>query len=649
VTLYQSDSSLPEDAEQEKQGSGNSNAQLERQKQEAQQTLDQISALKNVILTESPQASIKKTTNTDEGESSFEDYQRQVEELEAQVSKIELDLVPPRGLSMDEYKTAMVLFLQSPCSVRVAICQALELESPNKAATDLQRLPEIVALMYQQRIQLTPQKLQDALKKVQTNRKLSAFTGQNVQVTILPDGTVETSNVGTSQSSSSSESSDEAKEGFDWNNLLFDESEGKTQEELRLENVVKNVLGRVTRKEGIEATKDDLDRMVKVLDKSTFVVSGTQKIPGGYIIRGKRSSKIKTTGELIQAIDAKLPEDYPAQVSLMVDVTNADFAAGDEDPVLVLLNKDLSPGVSFVLTTICSTVAVVSAFVYCVSVYGGNDLVTSRLSEATAINDADGLSWFTDKVYFAMVPMFGIQLLHEVGHFIAAKSNKMELGAPTLLPFWSLPFMGAKTDLLTSPPNRNALFDVGVAGPLTGLLASLACLAWGLDLTATADASAMQYFPSLPVSLLQTSSLGGTMVDFFLGGGAVGAENRFITMQDPATLVTVHPLVVASFISLLLNAIALLPLGSTDGGRMSLAIFGRFGHTLVGAVAWVAILVAAFGMEQGEVLLGAWLVNNVVQNDMEIPCRDEIEEVSIPRLLAAVSIWFVTVLAVTPL
>eukprot|EP00797_Seminavis_robusta_P010854 Sro1805_g298850.2 (142) ;mRNA; r:19717-20142 len=139
------------------------------------------------------------------------------------------------------------------------------------------------------------------------------------------------------------------------------------------------------------------------------------------------------------------------------------------------------------------------------------------------------------------------------------------------------------------------------------------------------------------------------MVDYFLGGGVVGVDNRFITMQDPSTAIFMHPVAVAGYCGVLINALQLLPLGSTDGGRMSLAIFGRYGQTFVGALVWVSLLIATLTLERPDILIAAWVVNNFVQNDLEIPCRDETDELSIPRVLAAVSLWFVTVLAITPL
>ena len=617
VKLFQSDSSLADETEDDAQ-----KMELQRQRQETQEMLDNITALKNAILAETPFSA--------DDSFSLEDYQRQVDQLEEKVKKLESEFVPPKGLSMEEYKAAMALFLQMPYSARCAFCEALELENPGKAATDVQRIPEIVSLVYQQRIQLTPQRLQDALKRVETQLKTSVPA-------------VSTAN--SSPSTSSNRQSTESSLPQSIQDLFGDE--GKSEEELRLENTVRNVLGRVTRKDDIEATQQDLDRVLKALDKDTFVVASTDKIPGGYVIRGRN---VKKTGpELIQAIDAKLPDDFPSQVSFMDDVSSTDYISEEGDPVLVLLNKDFSPRISGIFTTLSSLLALLSAFVFCVSTYGSNDLLAAQLSEATAVNDANGVSMFTDRVYDVLLPLLCIQVWHEMAHFTAAKLNKMDMGFPTLLPFLSLPFMGTKTDLTSSPPNRSVLLDFALAGPLVGILGSIGCLAYGLQLTGAADAATLQYFPSLPVSLLKTSSLGGSMVDYFLGGGLVGTENRFITMQDPASQVVLHPLAVAGFCGLIINAISMLPLGSSDGGRASLAIFGRYGHALVGGAAWLALLIASFTLERADILIAAWLVNNVVQNDMEIPCRDETEEVSIPRFMAALSLWFVTLLAIVPL
>lgn len=618
--LLHSDSSLSENEESEDgtQHGPAAKKDLERQKKDAEQALERIQALKNEIL-ETPGAFM-------------DDFQLQVDNLEQDVAKLESDLVPPKGLSMEEYKAALWVFLGLPFSVRWALCEALELQEPPKAASDINRIPEIVTQLYQKRNQLTTQRIEDASEMVKKRMILQRFTPTGVDDGNSQDQLAQTKKEGEPSMQSVRD-------------LFLD---GRTDDEIRVDNNVNNLLSRVTRKEGVEATKKDLDTLIQVLNKGIFTVTGTEKIPGGYIIRG--SNKKKNGADLIQAIDSNLPSSYPSQASFMYDVSdveNAELLGGD--PVLVLLNKDMSPRVTGFLASLCSLAAVISAFLFCVGVYGSNDTVLSQLSESQAVSDVDGVSWFTSKVFDVLLPMFAIQAAHEIGHFAVAKSKNMDTTLPTLLPFWSLPFMGAKTQLLTSPPNRNALFDFAVMGPLLGFAASLGCLALGLQMTATADTGSFQYFPAIPVSLIKTSTLGGTLVDFFLGGGLGGTYSRFVTTQDPATPISLHPLAVAGFASLLINSLSMLPLGSTDGGRMSLSIFGRYGHTFIGACVWFGILIASFTLERVDILIGSWLIFSIVQNDMEIPCRDEIEELSVPRILAAFSMWFITVLAIVPL
>jgi hypothetical protein len=522
----------------------------------------------------------------------------------------------PKGLTMQEFQNATALFLQTPFAVRYAFCEALELEEPGLAASDLGRMQEIVALLYQQRVQLTPQRLQKALEKVQNRLYAKSNT---LDEAIRTESTI--SNATLHQQIL---------------NYL-----PKSREQLQKESNVKDILPRVTRNQ--RAAQHDLDILLKVLNGDTFVVASTESIPGGFLIRGRKSSQISPL-ELLSALDEQLPAEYLAQVSLIDDVTTVDILGEvHPDPVLILLNKDFSPRVPDFVAALSSAVAVLSSYVYCFSVYGSNDILQAKLFDAMVVNDAETIAWFNSKVLDVLVPLLALQGLHDIGHYAIAKLRNVKMEFPTLLPFWGIPLMGSKTELLSSPTNRNVLADFAMSGPLVGMLASLGCLITGLELTVTADAGVSQYFPSLPVSLLSASTLGGTMVDYFLEGGL------FISLQDPSTMVPLHPLAIAGYISLLINALSLLPLGSTDGGRLSLAIFGRYGHVVVGSLVWISILIASCSLQRVEILFCAWLVNNVIQREMEVPCRDETEPVSPWRVLTALTLWSVTALLVIPL
>ena len=71
----------------------------------------------------------------------------------------------------------------------------------------------------------------------------------------------------------------------------------------------------------------------------------------------------------------------------------------------------------------------------------------------------------------------------------------------------------------------------------------------------------------------------------------------------------------------------------------------------VGGLTWFALLIANFTLSEqaSAVLVTTWVVNNVVQNDMEVPCRDETDKVNLPRILAVFSLWFLAALVVVPM
>lgn len=552
--------------------------------------------------------------------------------LEADISRLEIEtsvlidsaLIPPQGLTMEEYASSIQLFLKLPFSTRVALCDALELDK--KAAVSFDRAPEIVEKLYLQRVQLTPKKLADSFKSAQERMEKSGDRSINLGLQPAKKSGLPT-------------------EIMDLKSFFDNANKTVNDKDLFFETC----MPKVTRKKGIVATEKDLDTLLKVLTKENFVVSEKTDIPGGYIIRGQ--NKKKSGKDLLADIDAKIPSDYPSQVSLMPDlsvyeVTSPIAGNFDSDPVLMLLNKDFSLSTNGALVFLCSAVAVVTTVLFSLGTYGSTDLVTQKINEANSLGpSSDFFDFLGARMLEVIIPLFALQALRETGQFAIGKIKNIDTAIPTLLPYFpTLPFLGAKTRITTSPETRADLFDFAFAGPFLGIVGSLAALAGGLQLTASATAETSKFFPGLPLNILKTSSLGGTLVDYFLGGG-----DGFIVSQDPSTVIALHPIALAGFVCLLMNALDCLPFGTTNGGRMSMSIFGRAGQTVLGSLTWIVILVLSFFQDNVDVLIGGWLVYFIVQNDMEIPCRDEVEEVDIPRVFAAIVLWFVAVLALTPL
>jgi len=99
------------------------------------------------------------------------------------------------------------------------------------------------------------------------------------------------------------------------------------------------------------------------------------------------------------------------------------------------------------------------------------------------------------------------------------------------------------------------MFDFGVAGPLFGMVASIAFLLQGLSITAGLDLNQAATLPVLPSELMKASALGGGLIEAFLGRGA-------LIQGTSAGFLPLHPFAIAGFVGILTNALALLPLGS---------------------------------------------------------------------------------------
>lgn len=133
---------------------------------------------------------------------------------------------------------------------------------------------------------------------------------------------------------------------------------------------------------------------------------------------------------------------------------------------------------------------------------------------------------------------------------------QLELSFPTLVPSPVLGITSSITRLKSSPKDRQDLFDFAIVGPLAGMLCSAAFLFLGLALTASTDPSLYKNLPALPATFLQGSTLVAGAVEQILGSG-------YLQATDPInTLIHLHPLAIAGYAGLIVNALNLTPYGS---------------------------------------------------------------------------------------
>jgi len=168
--------------------------------------------------------------------------------------------------------------------------------------------------------------------------------------------------------------------------------------------------------------------------------------------------------------------------------------------------------------------------------------------------------------------LLGILLVHELGHYVAARHHHVDVTPPYFIPVpMGLGTFGAFIQIKGAIPDRRKVFDIGVAGPLAGLVVAIPALIWGLKAAVVA--------PSGPgVSL--TSSVLLTWLYGLVNGGTV----------PPDHVVRLSAVGFAGWLGLLVTAINLVPVGQLDGGHVAYALFGRRRAETVGWVAFFLLL-----------------------------------------------------------
>lgn len=351
---------------------------LERELEETKVTLGHIDVL---------EASVEKD------DANLDNLSDDIERLEQEIGR--LAPVLPAGLSLQEYETSVRAFSTLPLSLKLGMYMALEMNTDEAPYPTLAQYPEIVSRLYEDRLKLTAQKLEDGVKEAQDKLK--------------------------NRRSVPSLAQDENKK-METEDILKELMDGQSVDDLQSDNVVKQQLGRVTRKEGKAATAGDLETLMGVLEGNFVVRGAAEQIPGGYVVRG--SNRKQTPKELIAALDTKLPSDWNAQVSYLPDITNNGLEDSEADPVLVLLNKDFSADSSWILP-LSAGAGALTTFLFGISAYATNQNMATEFADRNALGDFSGLDWFNGHLVEILLPLFIIQVMHELGHFLVAQQNKV--------------------------------------------------------------------------------------------------------------------------------------------------------------------------------------------------------------------------------
>lgn len=184
-------------------------------------------------------------------------------------------------------------------------------------------------------------------------------------------------------------------------------------------------------------------------------------------------------------------------------------------------------------------------------------------------------NWQQGLIY--MVAVLTILMAHEMGHFIATLIYRVPASAPIFLPFPINPIgtLGAVIAMSGNLADRKQIFDIGIAGPLAGLVPAIPIALIGvsqLDLSASPQSGLGMHMPLI--------------LDWLIRWYDVPNYDGIVWLNQ------LNPWFCAAWVGLLITGLNMMPVGQLDGGHVTYALFNKAAYliaklTIVAAVAFM--------------------------------------------------------------
>jgi len=220
----------------------------------------------------------------------------------------------------------------------------------------------------------------------------------------------------------------------------------------------------------------------------------------------------------------------------------------------------------------------------------------------------------------AMIAILGA---HEMAHKIAANKHSVEATYPYFIPgIPPLGTFGAIIQQKSLAPNRDALFDLGMSGPVMGFIVTVFVTIVGVQL------SQLTFTQPENATFLQVPLLFDFIVAIFppIGRG---------------TIILLHPVAYAGYIGMVVTMLNLLPTGMLDGGHVARVLLEDKTRIILSYIAILALLI-----------IGAWLMAILVLFMSGYPhpgSLDDVSQLSMSRKTVAIALIAIFVLTIAPL
>jgi Zn-dependent protease len=237
-------------------------------------------------------------------------------------------------------------------------------------------------------------------------------------------------------------------------------------------------------------------------------------------------------------------------------------------------------------------------------------------------------NWMSGLLYSFF--LLAILMAHELGHYFVARWYRVPATPPIFLPFPinSIGTMGAVIAMRGHEANRRQIFDIGIAGPLAGLVLAF------------------------PIALLGTWQLDLSLPR----GGGLGFEiplamRWMISLLHPdyhgqaIWLSQLNPAFTAAWVALLVTGLNMMPVSQLDGGHVTYGLFVRRAHVISYSLLIFAI---AYMVYQQILIMVLMVVLLLLMGPTHPPTSDDSVKLGWPRTALGLASLCIPILCFPP-
>ena len=212
--------------------------------------------------------------------------------------------------------------------------------------------------------------------------------------------------------------------------------------------------------------------------------------------------------------------------------------------------------------------------------------------------------------------LMGILAAHEFGHYLLTLYYRVPSTPPLFIPFpvSSIGTCGAVIAMQGGEADRRQIFDIGLAGPIAGLL-----VAFPVMLYAMWHPQPLEYAPN------KLMSFGNPLIVQWIAQWIVpGQASQYVTMLNTEA----SPLMMAAWVGFLVTGLNMMPIGQLDGGHVAFGLIGSRSMWLgIAALAASAAFMAYYQVP----VFSLMLILALLMGPRHPPSRDDTRRLGVLR------------------